>query len=241
MLVDLQTPPKPDELVYSDFFKAYSVVMKKWLETIVIPGKTISVHYGSSERIWSKIIRNRRNYSIDLPICSFFLPSWKRDENHNQPPEIQRMVGGSFLNAKPGFYKLNYEITWWLKFLKETDIIKYHIESLFTPELWLKVINNTWQNVNGMPYWIACRITDFSDAYEMEPGDKADRVLKLDLKIEVDGKLSYINQGSVSKPVQKFEFDVGLGKEIDKKKELIKDNIKDDAYLEDILDYYKKH
>jgi len=241
MLVNLKSPPTSDEKIYSDFFKAYSVVIKKWLETIFVPGKTIHVHYGSSERIWTKLIRNRRNYSIDLPICSFFLPTWKRDDAHNQPPEVQRMVGGNFLNAKPGFYKLNYDITWWMKYLKETDLIKYQIESLFTPDLWLEVENNTWKNVNGMPYWINCKMTDFSDAYEMEPGDKADRVLKVDLKIEVEGKLSYIAQGSVGKPMQKINFDVGLDNEIDKKKELIKDNIQEDNYLSNVLDYYKKH
>jgi len=239
MLLDLDRPIIAGDTIYTYFFRPYSLVMKRWLNTLNIPGKSINVHYGSSERIWTKLIRRRQNYAIDLPIISYQLSSWKRDENHNQPPEIIRPVGGALLNAKPGFYVINFEISFWLKYLREADIIKYQIESMFTPELYLKVTNHTWKEINGMPYWIDCRITDFSDAYELEPGDKSDRVIRMDLKIEVDAKLPYISQGSKAKKIHVVETTVGLDSNLTKKNTIIKDNIQDDTYLSGVLDYLK--
>jgi len=238
MLVDIRPNKHEAKPVYGDFFKRYSRVMSEWLHTITLPSKTIQIHYGSGERIWSKVIRQRHNYQIDLPVCSFFLKSYVKDENHNQPPEVKRTVENMVLNAKPWFYKLTYEVTYWLKFLKEADIINHQIDTVFTPQLFLLVENKNWKNINGGNYWIDCKLNSKSDEIENEPGDKADRVVKIAMEIEMDAKLPFIQQAEIASPVNNFNIDFFLSNEnLDEKIDRIKDNIQDDSYLDYLTDY----
>jgi hypothetical protein len=239
VLLDLEQDLTKYDPAIADFFKRYSITVGQWLESIQIPDKTISVHYGTSERIWSKIVRNRKNYSIDLPICSFCLKSYTPDENHNQPPEVKHFVSQYVQNSKPWFYKITYEISFWVKFLKEVDIINYQINSMFTPELYLQVTNDNWKSINGANYWIDCRILSKTDNIEWEPGDKEDRVSKIDMEIEVDAKLPFIKNLVIGKPIKEVQVDTALDTFLTEKKEKIKDNIQDDAYLTGILENYK--
>lgn len=239
MLVDVSPNAHQKKPVYGDFFKRYSRVLGQWLNTITLPSKTIQIHYGSGERIWSKIIRNRHNYQIDLPVCSFFLKSYVKDENHNQPPEVKRLVDNKVLNAKPWFYKLTYEVSYWLKFLKEVDIVNHQIDTVFTPYLFLMVNNKNWKNINGADYWIDCKLNSKTDDIENEPGDKADRVVKLTMEIEMDAKLPFIQQVEVANPINNIDLDLYLTDNLGEKINKIKDNIKDDNYLDFLANYVK--
>lgn len=240
MLVDVSVNAHEPPPVYGDFFKRYSRTLGEWLNTISLPGKTIQIHYGSGERIWSKVIRNRHNYHIDLPVCSFFLKSYAKDENHNQPPEVKRLVEDRVLNAKPWFYKLTYEVNYWLKFLKEVDVINHQIDTVFTPHLFLLVSNKNWKNINGADYWIDCKLLSKSDEIENEPGDKADRVVKLAMEIEMDARLPFIQQAELANTINHIDTDFYLTDNLnDEKINKIKDNIQDDSYLAFLADFVK--
>jgi hypothetical protein len=241
MEFDLTVPHTRSDFDYVGFFRPYTQVIMDWLENLQIPGKTVHYHYGSSERIWTKIIRERHNYEIDLPVCSVNLASWEVDIKHPiLPPEVQYQVGGNIINAKPAFFLLQYDITWWVKYLRETDVLKNMIHSLFTPEMYLKVENKIWKQINGMPYYIDCRIKSMKDSNELEPGDKQDRIIKLDLSIEVDAKLHYLRKGYVAKNIYLTKLGFGLDSNLEEKKQEIKDNIKDESYLENLLEYMKE-
>jgi hypothetical protein len=87
----------------------------------------------------------RKNYSILRPICSFNLASWELQQEHNQIPDISYNVGGNYVNSKPGFYNLTYDVSFWFKYIKESDTIKYQVEDAFTPQLYLKTENEEWK------------------------------------------------------------------------------------------------
>jgi hypothetical protein len=239
MLVNLDSNTQTVEPVYADFFKRYSRVMGTWLQTLRIPDKTISIHYGSGERIWSKVVRNRQNYSIDLPICSYFLKSYRKEE-HNHPPEISRFASKYVLNSKPLFYKLNYEVVIWVKFLKELDVLNHQIDTSFTPQMFLEVTNKNWQSINGQKYWIDCILVSKNDAVENEPGDKTDRVVKIEMEVEVSARLPFIDKLQIANPIESVQTNFYLGNNLEEKTKEIKDNIQDDNYLNSISDYNSK-
>ena len=240
MLVDVSPNAHRQKPIYGDFFKRYSRVIGQWLNTITLPSKTIQIHYGSVERIWSEVIRKRHNYQIDLPVCSFFLKSYVKDENHNQPPEVKRLVAKNLLNAKPRLYKLTYAVNYWVKFLKEADVINHQIDTVFTPHLFILVKNKNWKNINGADYWIDCKLLSKTDDIENEPGDKADRVVKISMEIEVDAKLPFIQQAEIANEINNVDLDFYFVDNFNEKIKKIKDNIQDDGYLAYLSDFVSK-
>ena len=103
--------------------------------------------------------------------------------------------------------------------------------------MFLLVSNKNWKNINGAEYWIDCKLNSKTDEIENEPGDKADRVVKISMEIEMDAKLPYIDRAVVGTPVNNINLDYYLSDNIQKKIEKIKDNVTDDDYLAYLTEY----
>jgi len=239
-LIDLSKSFDPETVQHTNFFKPYSLLLRDWLQRLTVPGESVSVHYGKSERVWTKIVRERKNYSIVRPICSFNLKSWEVQKEHNQIPDILYSVGGNYINAKPGFYNLTYEVNFWFKYLKESDTIKYQIENSFTPQMYLMVDQPEWKKINDMPYYCCCMLKSCEEVSEGE-GDKNEREIKLNMVVEMDARLPRLDRGYVAKKIEVVETFVSIVEDLEKKKSVIKDNIQDDVYLEHTLSYIKRN